>query len=97
MNRYYTSCFTKGMDNILMWSHYADSHRGVVVEFTPINKPFTDAVLVPMKYERISRFNFGWGNLDNDVSIQNNVCSLLSTKSEVWSYENEVRMIYDTD
>lgn len=97
MNKYYTSCFTKGMDNILMWSHYADSHHGVVVEFTPISKPFTDAVLMPMKYERISRFNFGLNNLDDDLSIQDNVYSLLSTKSEVWSYENEVRMIYDTD
>lgn len=97
MNRYYTSCFTKGMDNILMWSHYANSHRGVVVEFIPTGEPFTDSLLVPMKYERMSRFNFGLDNLDDDLSILNNICLLLSTKSEVWGYENEIRLIYDTD
>lgn len=26
-------CFTKSEDNILMWSHYANEHKGICLEF----------------------------------------------------------------
>lgn len=28
-------CASLAHDNILMWSHYADQHKGTVLEFTP--------------------------------------------------------------
>src|SRR5262249_18594437 len=36
-------CLSAVHDNILMWSHYADCHRGAVLEFGPVkesNSPF---------------------------------------------------------
>lgn len=35
-------CFTKSKDNLLFWSHYADSHKGFCVEF--------DATILPIKF-----------------------------------------------
>jgi len=32
-NNFYVSCFSKEFDNILMWSHYADCHRGFCVGY----------------------------------------------------------------
>ena len=29
----YITCLTENNDNILMWSHYADSHRGICIEY----------------------------------------------------------------
>ena len=31
------SCFTTDPENILMWSHYADHHRGFVIEFDVVD------------------------------------------------------------
>lgn len=42
-------CLTGTHDNFLMWSHYADSHRGFCIEFTD----FTDEELDRLKYQGI--------------------------------------------
>ncbi len=33
-------CFTEKNDNLLMWSHYANSHKGFVLEFYPEHQFF---------------------------------------------------------
>lgn len=38
----YVSCFSKRNDSILMWSHYADKHKGVCLEFERPNNDFYD-------------------------------------------------------
>jgi hypothetical protein len=35
-----TSCFAESNDNILMWSHYANSHKGFCLEFDTSFEPF---------------------------------------------------------
>lgn len=36
----YTSCMSTQNDNFLMWSHYADSHKGIVIGFDANAEPF---------------------------------------------------------
>lgn len=38
----YVSCFSKRNDSILMWSHYADKHKGVCFEFDRPSNDFYD-------------------------------------------------------
>jgi hypothetical protein len=39
-------CFTKRKENLLFWSHYANSHRGYCVEYSTDNKIFSQAYKV---------------------------------------------------
>ncbi|MRI32503.1 hypothetical protein EOPP23_05825 [Endozoicomonas sp. OPT23] len=82
--------------NILMWSHYADFHKGFVVEFRiptklPDNTIGTiDEWLFPLKVNYSKErpvFRFG---LDDSETVMNNV---LLTKYDVWKYEQEERVV----
>jgi hypothetical protein len=42
-------CLTKSYDNFLMWSHYAESHRGFCIEF----EDYTDEELEELKSKKI--------------------------------------------
>lgn len=42
-------CFTKLPNNILMWSHYADRHRGLCLGFS-IDKPLGELGIYPVEY-----------------------------------------------
>lgn len=85
-------CFSKCPINILMWSHYASHHKGIVAEFqsTPSfhcdNKDISwNLAAVPVKYDCkkpiISKF-------DREFEKK-----CLLTKSSDWSYEEESRVI----
>jgi hypothetical protein len=74
--------------DILMWSHYADQHKGLCLEFDTMRgiDVFRDAL--PIRYTKtfpqIDGFKFGSSEL---------VEPILLTKSEHWSYEQEWRII----
>jgi len=84
------TCFSKSRDNILMWSHYADSHRGFCLEFDTGFLPFTVEKLLKVKYPK--------SNLYPVLSLQdiphnlNLVETQLGTKSYHWKYEREWRL-----
>lgn len=80
-------CLSKKFDDILMWSHYTDSHKGLVIEFdlqadpdffiSPVNVNYVD------DYEPTNYF----------ADPHTSVTRLISTKSSCWKYEEEVRII----
>jgi len=81
------TCFSTESNNILMWSHYAEKHKGVVIKFDILKDP--DFFNTPFKVEYKSDFpNFNY--LRNRESIGK---LLLETKSMEWSYENEIRVM----
>lgn len=90
----YTSCFTTKKDNILMWSHYAQFHKGVVMEFRPSYKPFTKGILKEVNYDS-KRFDFSINDYSSNLDMEKLVFSLLATKGVDWKYEEECRLIYD--
>ena len=103
--RYSTmACFSESIESVLMWSHYADSHKGFALEydFRPIlDQPIKNVGLFPVVYSE-ERFDISdyiaWEFLrtigipakmpDISASIKNALW-----KSDIWAYEKEWRMI----
>jgi hypothetical protein len=85
---------TRKRNNLLMWSHYADSHRGFVIGFNSDNpffhreKPRTMTPLDEVRYsnKRPVMPPFEGSNPENVHEI------VFLTKSEDWTYEEELRM-----
>tara|TARA_E500000318_G_scaffold33562_1_gene33124 strand:+ start:2180 stop:2980 length:801 start_codon:yes stop_codon:yes gene_type:complete len=84
--------FSKVRDEILMWSHYADSHKGICIEFIddPTDKFMARAqpVIYSKDYPVINRLKDS-----NDECLK----KALLTKSDRWSYEEEYRAIYNPE
>ncbi len=72
--------------NFLMWAHYAESHQGVVIEF----KPDSDFIKKSSPVHYLPRRPI----IDAKLLYENEYVSIedLYFKSDVWAYENEVRI-----
>jgi hypothetical protein len=82
-------CFSKKWNNPLLWSHYANRHKGVALEFI-----IKDEKALPVKYRK-NRFGI---NFKEKVYLKQSVSrveveGLWLTKFDSWSYEEEVRVI----
>jgi hypothetical protein len=78
-------CFSEPKDNILMWSHYADCHRGVCLEFefSKTERPFSDAR--PIEYtSTYPEMNF--------LKQEGRKSGMFLRKASDWSYEKEWRV-----
>lgn len=87
------SCFSLQNDIVLMWSHYADKHNGVCLEFDNtlenrfVNLTNNEISEGEVGYEAHERINYV--SEDRHYSIY----KLFLNKSESWSHEKEYRMI----
>ena len=71
---------TKNSNNFLMWSHYADGHKGIAIGVRIDENAFKvkDIEYIPnLRY------------YDNTIDLD--AINILSTKINLWSYEEEVR------
>ncbi len=85
-------CLTRTRRHLLMWSHYTDGHRGMLLEFDEDHASFSRNIpdshflgrLVPVTYS------------DTRPLVKNHsaddFAKSLSTKALEWAYEQEVRM-----
>ena len=98
------ACFSEDVRSILMWSHYADSHKGFALEydFRPTLKhPLPRVGIYPVIYsdERFDASSFlTWALLTMMGIPAKNPDMVASTKaalykSKLWEYEKEWRMI----
>ena len=93
MNKHGICCFSKKNADLLMWSHYADCHTGICLEFDvkkdpgfftfPINVHYQDA------YPKI--------DISEEDKYKEYVITLMSTKYLEWSYEEEIRIMKDSN
>lgn len=91
------ACFSRQTDwvkYIMMWSLYADSHKGVMFEFSPefeeyIKKSY-ELSDVQYKNERIM---ITYQDSLNSSQISAKRKEALITKSKAWEYEKETRLI----
>lgn len=83
--------FTESYNNLLMWSHYADEHKGIVVEFDHhiLNAHFNKKLGLTSSLERVFYNRERHEILPRDTSPKRN----LLTKSDDWIYEKEHRII----
>src|SRR5262245_42021305 len=89
-------CLTEKSDNLLMWAHYADHHRGFVLEFDPHHEFFNRKKGGDDLYHHPAKV--GYSDTRPSVSFKDylGVVTLL-TKSVEWEYEQEWRMILHFD
>lgn len=83
-NQIRISCFSTKRDHILMWSHYADCHQGICIGFHTIY------LLLDRNLVMLNKVNYA-----RQFPKFNKVTSLpiITTKSTLWKYENEYRLI----
>jgi hypothetical protein len=84
--------FSACYDSLLMWSHYADQHKGICIEYDFIDcdeiRPFLQPVLYDDKIFKIKSFD--------EMNAINNIMASIA-KSKDWSYEKEWRLTYFTE
>ena len=79
-------CFSRKPDVFLMWSHYANSHKGIVIGFNiaPVrSNPFL--MLQPVRYVPKASTKSYHEDKENALS------HWILTKSDDWKYEQEIR------
>lgn len=99
------SCFSKRNNSILMWSHYANSHKGVCIEYErPYSIDFKD-VTYKQKRPHIKMYKavshaialdiLGKKETDDETTLHlKETLDPFFVKSTDWRYEEEVRCLY---
>lgn len=80
-------CLSKEFQNILMWSHYANNHKGIVIEFDIKQDP--DFFISPIEVNYIDTYE----PINYPKNERKSIEKIVSTKSNDWKYESEVRII----
>ncbi len=80
-------CLSEERDHILLWSHYANSHRGVCFGFSVADDPLFAQEITKVTYQDDFPI-YEYFNPPEDVER-----IVFSTKSSQWSYEAEWRVI----
>jgi Protein of unknown function (DUF2971) len=78
-------CVSTKRDDILMWSHYADSHKGVCLEFDGMSRLMAHAQKVNYSRKRVPINPYA----DDNMAMMEKA---MLTKSEHWAYETEWRL-----
>jgi len=83
---YRICAFSNKMNSTLMWTHYSDSHRGVVVGIEPPQEN-RDTMLVEVNY--VTKLK-----VSGDTHSARNIAQeILSQKLDHWKYEDEMRIL----
>lgn len=92
-------CLATDYKNRLMWSHYANGHKGFCVEYDYLQRSdsLKECVPLPVIYSD-ERPLIPWevaldNNKENTDKLFEQLRRTLLTKDSVWSYENEWRII----
>ena len=91
------TCFSEKVDDILLWSHYGDKHKGFCLEFDariPIMEGQQETKLYKVTYPKSNSYR----RLNIlDILYKPDVLEvLLTTKSYHWHYEKEWRIFCNT-
>lgn len=89
-------CFSKRRNNLLMWSHYADGHKGIVIAFDVPPKLAPKRRSLEVRY---SKRRYPWrfvSELTSDEFLDE-VRNLVQTKSVHWRAEKEVRLLWSLE
>ncbi len=86
LNTYFgVLCFSTVNDNLLMWAHYADSHKGFVLEFDTEDEQFRRlGDLHPITYDTNRPVLDPVKQITFDIYLR---------KSLDWQYEHEYRLV----
>jgi len=82
-------CLSSKMDNILLWAHYADEHRGICIGYDRAKQGIDIAkkVIYGKDYPKVDILKLG-----EKEYVKTLVDLTVFTKSEDWIYEDEYRI-----
>jgi len=83
-------CFSRSWQNPVMWSHYADKHRGICLGFS-----IADELLLQVRYCEKRAAQDLSPLLDGQEPRKEFKGLLFGTKYKAWRYEEEVRVVID--
>jgi hypothetical protein len=95
------SCYSLTFEEILLWSHYADEHRGVCLVFKKNSlikgiqkkQPYFNFSHRKVQYTEKSPIDVKFFNINNtDMQIQH-LNDIIYKKLSCWSYEKEFRIV----
>jgi hypothetical protein len=84
-----SSAHTHAARNVLMWSHYGDSHQGLCFQFHLSRAPAVLAMALPVDYSD----DFVVADWANREEVELQLGSALLRKARAWEYENERRIV----
>lgn len=82
-------CFSKSWDNPVLWSHYADKHKGICLGFDIDNDPSKLHHVEYIEKPFLLTFDSIPPQINKAIADK-----LVRIKYAHWRYENEVRMFY---
>ncbi len=77
-------------DQILMWSHYASSHTGMVIGLDILEDP--EFFEIPFRVSYVDEYE----PLDYFAKQKESIKKNISTKSKSWAYEEELRIFKES-
>jgi hypothetical protein len=83
-------------DDILMWSHYADGHKGMLIEFDDAHPWFNEKHAANPLFARCLKVGYSENRPALVLDSFDQVTAFL-VKSNRWQYEREVRVIRPLD
>lgn len=89
-------CITEEYDNLLMWAHYAENHKGGVIKLLPV-KEIDSPLLVAKKvtYSLSVPFFSFFDVIQNTIEFRRKIIDAVTlTKGQDWAYEKEWRIVY---
>lgn len=100
-NKLRITCLTESNDNPLMWSHYADSHKGICIgyDISVYLRGKKENLLVPVIYtddtKSISRYiKYEDDKIEVSVNVDTQTQAISTMlKRKDWSYEKEWRFV----
>jgi len=83
-----TCCFSEQFNNVLMWSHYAEKHEGMVISYNPSILFWGEDYFKKVEYSD-KRVSISLTDSDSNAFVS----KLITTKGKCWEYEKEWRLI----
>jgi Protein of unknown function (DUF2971) len=87
LNKIGISCFSLDRNNSLMWSHYANGHTGLCLKFDMLADSYLFKDCYKVNYSK------EYPKILVEENGKANITDAILTKSKIWEYENEWRVI----
>ena len=86
--KYGILCLSGTWDDVLMWAHYSNDHKGIIAIFQFDRDEDLYSRMMKVQYKKgITYFELDHANCEKKI------WESFSTKDSVWAYENEYRVI----
>lgn len=90
-------CMSEASDSILMWSLYAQNHTGIAIEFAPNHSQSPLSLAQRVEYSadlpKLTFRDLFRGLSNRKAVIEQLIKNFTLTKSKIWSYEQEWRVV----